>query len=186
MGGPGSGNHYHWWRSAKKTVVEECLRIDADRWTREGILKAGVHQTGSWVWTYGDGGTFRVNYEAVTLDLARPLLRLWYSWVWRSTGKEDSAGYHVRLTTTEPRFGGLRWWFVCPLVVDGMACGRRVGKLYLPPLGRYFGCRRCYDLSYTSCQESHKYDCLFRILARTSGMDFETVKWAMGQIEKRE
>ena len=33
-----------------------------------------------------------------------------------------------------------------------MACGRRARKLYL--VGRYFGCRRCHDLAYTSTQQS--------------------------------
>ena len=28
-------------------------------------------------------------------------------------------------------------------------------KLHLPP-ARYFGCRRCHDLTYTSCQEHDK------------------------------
>jgi hypothetical protein len=42
------------------------------------------------------------------------------------------------------------------LVVSGSPCYRRVGKLYLPPGGRYFGCRHCYDLTYTSCQEHDK------------------------------
>jgi len=31
-----------------------------------------------------------------------------------------------------------------------------VGKLYLPPGGKYFGCRHCYNLTYKSCQESDK------------------------------
>jgi hypothetical protein len=61
-----------------------------------------------------------------------------------------------RIATTRPRFGGLRWWFVCPLTVNGRPCGRRVGKLYLPPAGRYFGCRHCHDLTYTSCQTHDK------------------------------
>ena len=47
-----------------------------------------------------------------------------------------------------------------PLVVpvsDGgqrRPCGRRVQKLYLPPGGRQFGCRDCYDLGY----ETRKLD----------------------------
>jgi hypothetical protein len=60
-----------------------------------------------------------------------------------------------------------------------------VAKLHLPSGGRYFGCRRCYDLTYRSCQESHKYDSLYRTLADDTGMDFETVKWAMDSIGKR-
>ncbi len=42
--------------------------------------------------------------------------------------------------------------FVCGLVVNGRSCGARVKKLYLPPGGRYFGCRRCHDVTYESAQ----------------------------------
>jgi hypothetical protein len=31
-----------------------------------------------------------------------------------------------------------------------------VGKLYLPKGGRYYGCRDCCRLTYTSCQEHDK------------------------------
>ena len=68
----------------------------------------------------------------------------------------ERVDYHVRLTTTRPRFGGLRWWFLCPLLVQGWPCNRRVGKLYLPPGGRYYGCRHCYDLTYRRVQEHDK------------------------------
>jgi hypothetical protein len=47
------------------------------------------------------------------------------------------------------------WWFRCPLVVAGVPCRGRCRKLYLPPGARYFGCRRCHQLTYTSCRESH-------------------------------
>jgi hypothetical protein len=76
------------------------------------------------------------------------------------TGKDED--YRVGLEATRPRFGGLRWWFLCPLVVRGVPCGRRVGKLYLPPGGRYFGCRHCHDLTYRSAQEHDKRVDLFR------------------------
>ena len=48
-------------------------------------------------------------------------------------------------------FGGERPWFVCPGVVNGVACGRRVAKLYLKR--RYFLCRHCHNLSYESQHE---------------------------------
>ena len=35
-------------------------------------------------------------------------------------------------------------------------CNRRVAKLYLPPGGRYFGCRLCHGLTYKSAQEHDK------------------------------
>jgi len=47
----------------------------------------------------------------------------------------------------------VRFWFICPLGTDQGYCGKRVGKLYLPGNGTYFGCRHCYNLTYKSCKE---------------------------------
>jgi hypothetical protein len=183
MGGSGSGNHYHWWRGNKKVTVEWCRSLDANRWMREGILKSGVWQSGSWCW-YRDATrkefVSRIGYEVNTTD-ARPWVRLSYTF----TESGTSLDYKVFLRVTRPHFGGLRWWFVCPLTVGGRTCARRVGKLYLPPGAHYYGCRRCYHLTYTSCQQSRKYDSLYRRMAASTGYDLATVKWAMNQIGKR-
>src|SRR5262245_58476814 len=154
MGGLGSGNHYHWCRSGKKMVVEDCRSLDASRWMREGILTAGCWQRGAWAWFRDAARTERtstIDYEVNTQG-DPPWLRLVYT----VTATRDAFDYRVRLVTTRPRFGGLRWWFVCPLVVNGRPCGRRVGKLYLPPGGRYFGCRGCHRLTYHSAQTHDK------------------------------
>jgi hypothetical protein len=50
------------------------------------------------------------------------------------------------------RFGRTRPYFICPGVVNGIACGRRVAKLHGP--GRYFLCRYCYRLAHTSQSEA--------------------------------
>jgi hypothetical protein len=187
VGGEGSGgSYYHWWRPAKKGVVEDCLSLDANRWMREGILRAGIRRSGAWQWKYRDGHTCWIEYEVSTFDMGWPTVRLAYGWPDKGTGRRETAGYRVALTTTRPRFGGLRWWFVCPLVVNGRPCGRRAGKLYLPPRGRYFGCRQCYDLTYTSSQESRKHDGLYRLLTRDSEYDFATIKKVMSRLGKRE
>jgi hypothetical protein len=70
---------------------------------------------------------------------------------------------------------------IFPLIVNGRSCGRRVGKRYLPPGARYFGCRRCHDLTYTSCQESHRYDRLFKSLAADTGVDERLVRSMFSQ-----
>src|SRR5262245_20537800 len=104
MGGAGSGNHYHWWRSSKKTVVEDCLNLDANRWTREGILKAGAHLSGSCRWTYGSGRQSSIGYEVLTLDLDDPMVRLSYSITRAGAEERESLDYQIHLETTRPRF----------------------------------------------------------------------------------
>jgi hypothetical protein len=154
MRGRGRGNHYHWWRPRKKTVVEDCESLDANRWMREGILQAGVHKSGAWGWFRDEARTEQtssIGYEVNTRDVP-PSIRLFYTF----TESKDALDYRIPLVTTQPRFGGLRWWFICALVVNGRECGRRVGKLYLPPGARYYGCRHCHDLTYRSVQEHDK------------------------------
>ena len=44
---------------------------------------------------------------------------------------------------------------------------------------RHFVCRHCLDLTYESCQKSHRYDRLFALMAgEASGEAFEIVKSA--------
>ena len=148
MGGLGSGQWYRW---STKTTVEDCRVLSACRWMREGILKAGVHRRGSWVWSDADTGVRRssIGYE-VSIPLGEaPWVRLKYTLV----TKGEALDYRVGLQSTTPEFGGLRWWFTCPLVTRRGVCLRRCGKLYLPPNAKYYGCRRCYNLSYASQRE---------------------------------
>jgi hypothetical protein len=175
MGGRGSGNFNHRWRPRRRAVVEDCLFLNADKWTRDGLLRANVHLCGSWGWTFPGGRECSIGFAVNTTDMGDPWARL--SFTVTQTG--DWVDHRVRLLTTHPHFGGLRWWFVCPLTVAGRPCGRRVGKLYLPPRANRFGCRHCHRLTYTSCQESRKFDCVFRRVARATGMDFEDVKEGM-------
>ena len=66
-------------------------------------------------------------------------------------GEWEDVNETVRIVRTPCRFGGTRPYFVCPGVVNGTTCGRRVAKLYGP--GRYFVCRLCYRLAYASQSE---------------------------------
>src|SRR5262249_14602412 len=100
------------------------------------------------------------------------------------TGATQALDYAVRLSTTRLGGGGLRWWFHCLLGGENSSCGRRVGKLYLPPGGRYFGCRTCHRLTYQSSQQSHKDDALDRFLARHTGCDFALWKRVLNRFGK--
>jgi hypothetical protein len=174
MGGYGSGR---WGWHSKRDTVEDCLALDVNKLTRDRMLREGRLVSGSLTWTNTRTGeqVSSLGFEADTRDGASGSLRLTYTI--RRTG--DQLDYRVPLTTTALPWGGVRWWFTCALSRDGVYCGRRVAKLYLPPGARYYGCRHCYDLTYTSCQESHKYDGMWRMLAAQVGIDPADVKRLM-------
>ena len=67
-------------------------------------------------------------------------------------GEWESIEEPVRIVRVPCRLGGARPYFICPGVVNGIACGRRVAKLHGP--GRYFLCRHCYRLAHASQSES--------------------------------
>ena len=70
----------------------------------------------------------------------------------RSNVTDATTAYPVALDWSPCPFGGARPWFLCPLVVVGEPCRRRVRILYRPWGSRYFGCRRCHHLTYRSRQ----------------------------------
>lgn len=83
--------------------------------------------------------------------------------------------YPVAMESTRCHFGGRRWWFICPLAVNGTPCLRRCRFLYLPPGQTYYGCRECYDLTYESRQrhrESH-YEGYIRPMKAADRWDYE-------------
>jgi hypothetical protein len=144
MGGTGSGN---WWRwQGRKSTVEESLSLAMKDFRRRLYSNAA----GTFTWTWAGGGKSSIGYF-VTWNCDAPTATLHYRW----RDRED-VRIPVLLEATPTQFGGRRWWFICPLIVRGIACNRRAGKLYLPPGAKYFGCRKCHDLTYRSCQEAHK------------------------------
>ena len=176
MGGSGSGRHSDF---DSKQTVEGCLNLDVNKLARDGMIRE-IPWQGKLVWsnTYTGETTASAGYTC-TNDGDGWVFTLIYT-VTRHDGVKHDVRVPIRLQVTKPHFGGTRWWFTCPLVVRGRACLRRVGKLHLPPGGLYFGCRTCYGLTYTSCQESHSYDRLFASIARdVPGATPELVKEAL-------
>ena len=168
MGGSGSGRR----EEKYDYTVEDCRSIDSSRWLREGILKANMRSVGSWAWYTDKTLTEQrasIGYEIDT-ESDYGHVRLFYTW--RETEKLD---YQVRLITTPLHFGGRRWWFVCP----NTRCGKKVGKLHLAPNSRYFLCRTCQNLTYTSCRDSHKFDSLYARLAADTGVPAWAVRRAL-------
>jgi hypothetical protein len=127
----------------RNTTVEACRSIDVNRLHRDGCLRAGW--MGSWQWTCDGEKVASVNLRA-ELDRLHVTYRVCIS----GENWED-VSETVRIVRVAPGFGGSRPYFVCPGVVNRVACGRRVAKLYGP--GPYFLCRQCYCLAYDSQSE---------------------------------
>jgi hypothetical protein len=139
MGGLGSGRPSGWGRG----TVEASRSIDVNRLHREGCLRAGW--AGGWQWT-------RDGERVAFINLRAEADRLHLSYRVRIGGGEwEDVPETVRIVRTPCRFGGARPYFICPGVVNGIACGRRVAQLHGP--GRYFLCRHCYRLANASQRE---------------------------------
>jgi hypothetical protein len=154
VGGAGRGN---WYRFDKKTPIEECHSVDVRHLHRHRLLKPGLWFSLRW----SRAGRETASIRGVVEGSDRPE-RVVLLYRCRS-GPEDrweDVREPVELTCSPCNFGGHRPWFVCPGVISGKRCGRKVAVLYGP--GRYFLCRHCYDLSCRSQRESKAYGALRR------------------------
>lgn len=141
MGGSGSG------RPSYKQKAEECRSLDVSVMNRKGCLNAG--SAGYWAWRLDDEVIAQIGFRAekhcVIFDYR---VRI-------NGGDWERITQSVPLTYVGCYYGGQRPYFSCPGFVDGKCCGRRVGKLFLG--GRYFLCRHCHSISYTSQSEERHY-----------------------------
>lgn len=135
MGGLGSGRH------ATTACTDDCLRIDARRLARDGLLKPGSARV--WQWTIDGERVASVGMRADAINLHLDYRHRCNGDAWRDVA------YPVALDWTRCHYGGKRAWFRCP----SWRCGRRVAILYMGTYGK-FACRRCYRLPYRSQRET--------------------------------
>lgn len=165
MGGFGSGNYCHW---GGKLTLNDCRCLDINRMVKldaiqEQCFKAG----GIWAWVDRETGEelSKIGYECNTLDLNNSYLRLSYKF----TDTDQSFDYKIRLVRTFPRYGGIRFWFICP------ERGKRVGKLYLVPSDGRFVSRHVYKLSYASQMRgklNRAIDKKWKIMSKVDGISY--------------
>jgi hypothetical protein len=155
MGGTGSGR---WGWHKKKQTVEEFAAIDIDALIRAGLFE---HDQGLIEWeSPNPAASLGESDEGLgSTNTAK------HSFRYEMQRFSDSPKYrHLRLVRSSSRrelewvvlmskpqpLGGVRWYFFCP-----MSCHRLVRKLYLDT-ERWFGCRLCRNLTYTSSQTHDK------------------------------
>ena len=150
MGGLRSGRP----SGSGRDKVEACRSIDVNRLHKMGCLRDGW--AGGWQWTHE-------GEKVASINLRAEADRLHLSYRVRIAGGDwEDVAETVDIVRAACRFGGVRPYFICPGVVNGVACGRRVAKLH--SAGRYFLCRHCYRLAHASQSE----DALDRTLRRAN------------------
>ena len=135
MGGSGSGDWHRW---DSKITTESQHKIDIRWLKKQGYLRS--MNFGSLSWSRGNKQTgsigFRMEADRMVLDYRhRP-----------RGGEWENVEQVVLFDRTSCNYGGHRTWFFCP------RCWRRVAVLC--GAGKFFLCRHCYNLTYTSQQES--------------------------------
>jgi hypothetical protein len=168
MGGPGSGS---WYRYDTRETIESCLRFTPRSLARAiQRVRSGEYERDIVPLSWSQGGRPARNILVFVERRGAALVaRLSYS-VTPAGGEKVSRDYPVILTSTPsnlPGNAGRRWWFICPLTVNGRSCYRRVGILYSQ--SGWFGCRHCHGLTYQSTRESHQMERLARSMAGELG-----------------
>jgi len=163
---------------SNKSVVEDCLRISTQWLSQNGYFEGFKVGRIQWNNCFGEITTsIGIRVDIYPEDIRGGYARLIYSRTHGVSGQRREIDYSIKIIRTKCQFGGFRYWFVCPLSKNGQGCNRKIGKLYLPPRADYFGCRHCYDLTYQSCQENHKFDGLYKEIAgRVAGATPSMVK----------
>jgi len=136
MGGSGSGN---WCRANSKTLTEHCCSIDVRQLSRWGYLKPWLRYPLKWN-----------NGSNIIIETIPEAIELIYS-ISRNEQPSEDIRITVPLSWSYCNYGGKRPWFTCP----GKGCGRRVAKLYLT--GKYFLCRHCHNLTYSSQRQAKAF-----------------------------
>ena len=133
MGGRGSGRRSGY---CGKPETNDSMPLDIRKLARAGVLMPGL--SFSWQWLVNNR---QVAGISIRVDLHRYSMVLAYRV--KSTGELVEQRVHTQ--TSACHLGGERRWFTCP------RCNKRVAVLYAP--GKYFACRNCYGLGYTTQKE---------------------------------
>lgn len=139
MGGSRSGNYYN--HKPKRRTTGQMLSIDINSLRKKGRFE---YINGYLTYFRNSEQTASIGY--IIKAEQKEIVLSWNS-------KSEPFEQRIRLNTTRQPFGNERYYFECP------KCKKRVFKLYA---GTMFYCRKCWNLTYKSCQESRFYDSLFR------------------------
>jgi len=156
------------WNYSDKIEADSLKRIDI-AWLKkhdylDGWKSGAIEWTGGW-----PNNKSSIGISVFITDEYR-YVNLKYSQT-DIDGEKQNFDYNIQLTTTRCNYGGVRYWFECPIVKNGQYCGKRTRVLY--KAGSYFGCRYCNNLTYRSKNvgRSGQYYPLFKTLRLHDDID---------------
>lgn len=141
------------WSYSSRSTTGECKSISV-KFLNTHHYFDGYVRAGGMKWSRNGEETGSIGF-VISIIEGDEYIRFQYAQSNRNTAEKTELDYKALLVSTPCHFGGRRWWFICPLVVNGNVCNRRVGVLYLGG-DKYFGCRHCYNLTYQSSKEHNK------------------------------
>ena len=136
----------------RKTRVDEARSIDILDLQRKEVFSKDSAWSWTSSWSRNGEVVASISYRVENGMDGPTGLRFIYSITDNETGAKKDYNYIIPVVSTRCNYGGKRWWFICPLVVNGRSCQRRCRIVYLPPEAEYFGCRECHRLTYESRQ----------------------------------
>ncbi len=151
-----------------KSEADWCKKIEI-WWLLRDIKEKGGYKYTTVSW--GENGSRGSISIQVSICNEEKYARFIYTQTDNSTGEKKDFDYKVPIVETPCHLGGNRYWFKCSLYKSGQYCGRRVGVLYKD--GDWFGCRHCYDLTYSSrkVNKKYRYFPMFRVIELDSQID---------------
>ena len=140
MGGYGSG------RPSTTNKLDEGLTLDINKIKRDGAIAHNAYRSGTLTWTKVDTGkqTAAIGYKASTVDQNDMWFRVHYTHKPNRENEPVEMDYKIKLETTQPHYGGKRFWFICPLTNE------RAAILHNPLGSKWFASRLAFNLKYQS------------------------------------
>lgn len=140
MGGYGSG------RRSDRPSTDDCLRLSLSQIKARGMLNRGCMCRREFTWSI-DGELTAELFVTVDIHCLEPSPQVTISG-WRGGNQIDCK---VALVHSPMRFGGERWYAVCPIT------GCRCSTLVLPPGRNSFASVRGWGVAYSSQREAPIY-----------------------------
>lgn len=154
MGGYGSTR---WNRHYRQHTTNESYSFDIAQVSMRDIMADEHVKSTVWNWTSQgkDSGSMGIFFYPAQLEIA-------FKFQASQGDNAQNITQVIALETMALNFGGVRYWLRCP------HCNKRVRTLHCPRsralASNPFRCRTCWNLSYSSCQDSrHLSGSLYQI-----------------------